>query len=46
MFQGYYQAYLFQDTYLEPALTCIPTPGASKEFSAAWAATLRLITLF
>ncbi len=44
--QGYYQANLFSEVYLEPVLTYIPNPGASKNLKPAWAATARLIALF
>lgn len=46
MFQTYYQAHLFYNTYLASALTYIPTPGASKDIPQTWAATLQLSTLF
>jgi len=44
MFQGYYQAIIMNGLYLEPAVTYLPTPGASS--SAAWAGTLRALLLF
>jgi len=44
MYQGYYQAKITNGLYLEPAVTYLPTPGASQ--SAAWAGTLRAILLF
>jgi len=46
MFQAYYQAHLFAGTYVEPVISCIPTPGASPDLGAAWATTLRLTVLF
>jgi len=44
MFQGYYQAMITKGLYLEPALSYLPTPGASR--SAAWAGTFRALLLF
>lgn len=44
--QGYYQANLFSNVYVEPVLTYIPNPGANKNLKPAWAATARLIALF
>jgi porin len=47
MYQVYYQAQVVKSAlYLEPALTYIPTPGASTQLSAVWAGTLRAILLF
>ena len=46
MYQIYYQAKVINAIYLEPALSYIPTPGASPNLSAAWAGTLRAIVLF
>jgi porin len=46
MFQAYYQAHLIGSTYFEPAITYIPTPGASRDLDAAWATTLRVTVLF
>jgi porin len=46
MLQAFYQAKVVNSLYLEPALSCIPTPGASPDLSAAWAGTLRAIVLF
>lgn len=46
MFQGYYQALLMKNIYLEPALSFIPAPGASTTIPATWTGTLRLIVLF
>ena len=46
MFQGYYQAHLIGHTYLEPAMSYIPTPGASPDLSNAWATTVQVTVLF
>lgn len=46
MLQGYYQAHIARGTYLEPALTYIPTPGASTDLPQTWAGTLQIIKLF
>ena len=46
MFQGYYQAHLIAGTYLEPAISYIPTPGASPDLGAAWATTVQVTILF
>lgn len=46
MLQTYYQAKIVNGLYLEPALSYIPTPGASNDAHAAWAGTLRAIVLF
>lgn len=46
MLQAYYQARITDGVYLEPALTYIPTPGASPDLKSAWAGTLRLTILF
>lgn len=47
MYQAYYQAQVIKQIfYLEPAISYIPTPGASKNLNAAWAGTLRGIILF
>jgi porin len=46
MFQAYYQAKIINGIYLEPALSYIPTPGASANLPAAWAGTIRTIVLF
>ena len=46
MYQIYYQASIINGIYIEPALSYIPTPGASPNLSAAWAGTLRAIVLF
>jgi len=34
------------DIYFEPAITYIPTPGASRDLDAAWATTLGVTVLF
>lgn len=44
--QAYYQAQIMKGIYIEPALSCIPTPGASPTLDAAWAGTVRAIVLF
>lgn len=46
MLQAYYQAKIINGIYLEPVLSYIPTPGASKNLPAAWAGSLRAIILF
>jgi porin len=46
MFQGYYQAHLFAGTFFQPAVSYIPTPGASADLGGAWALTFRLTVLF
>lgn len=46
MLQAYYQAQVMNGIYLEPALSYIPTPGASPTLNPAWAGTLRAIILF
>lgn len=47
MCQLYYQAEAIKNVlYIEPALSYIPTPGASPQLNAAWAGTLRAILLF
>lgn len=46
MFQGYYQAHLVAGTFFQPAVTYIPTPGASAKLGGAWALTFRLTVLF
>ena len=37
MFQGYYQAHLVAGTFFQPAVSYIPTPGASASLGGAWA---------
>jgi porin len=46
MFQSYYQAHLYGGTFFQPALSYIPTPGASPSIPSAWAVTLRFTLLF
>ena len=46
MYQTYYQAKVINNIYLEPAVTYIPTPGASSSLAPAWTGTLRLVVLF
>ena len=46
MFQGYYQAHLFAGTFFQPAVSYIPTPGASADLGSAWALTFRFTVLF
>jgi len=46
MFQTYYQANIWQSVYLEPAISYIPTPGASSSLGGAWASTLQMTILF
>jgi porin len=53
MFQVYYQAHIIAATYVEPAISYIPTPGANpdrpgakRDLDAAWATTLRVTILF
>lgn len=46
MFQVYYQAKVIKAFYLEPAISYIPTPGASSSLNPDWAATLRAMLLF
>jgi len=46
MFQAYYQAHIVAATYVEPAISYIPTPGTNPDLDAAWATTLRVTVLF
>ncbi|HEY5954390.1 MAG TPA: carbohydrate porin [Terrimicrobiaceae bacterium] len=46
MFQAYYQAHLVAGTFFQPAVSYIPTPGASASLGGAWALTFRLTVLF
>ncbi|MEO8205503.1 MAG: carbohydrate porin [Chthoniobacterales bacterium] len=46
MFQSYYQANIWRSVYLEPAITYIPTPGASSTLGGAWASTIQMTVLF
>jgi len=46
MFQGYYQAHLIGGTFFQPAISYIPTPGASSSLGGAWGLTFRVVALF
>jgi len=46
MLQAYYQAHLFDATFLQPTVSYIPTPGVSSATPGALALTLRLTVLF
>lgn len=46
MFQAYYQAHLVHNTYLEPVISYIPTPGGGNDLPQTVTATLQMITLF
>jgi porin len=46
LFQGYYQAHLYAGTFIEPALSYIPNPGANSKYNGAWALTFRFTFLF
>ncbi len=46
MLAAYYQLHLIGDIYLQPTITYIPNPGASRSFSPATAITLRATILF
>jgi porin len=46
MYQGYYQMYLFKNTYLQPVITYIPRPGADPKIHRTWIVTMRLTFLF
>ena len=46
MFQGYYQAHLFHNTYLEPVITYIPFPGGGDHLPQTVALSLQVINLF
>jgi porin len=46
MFQAYYQAHLYAGAFFEPAVSYIPTPGASPSLKGAWALTFRFTLLF
>ena len=46
MFQVYYQANLIHNTYLEPVISYIPTPGGGNHIPQTVIATLQMITLF
>lgn len=46
MFQGYYQARVYDGIFLQPTVSYIPTPGASADLDDTWALTLRVMALF
>lgn len=46
MFQTYYQAHLIGGTFVQPAITYIPTPGASSSLAGAWCVTMQVTVLF
>lgn len=46
MVQSYYQAHVVDGVFLQPALSYIPTPGASPDLGGAWAITFRVAVLF
>ena len=46
MFQGYYQAHLSGQTYLQSTLSYIPWPGEEPGLDAAWAVTQQIIMPF
>jgi porin len=46
MFQGYYQAHLYAGTFIQPAVSYIPNPGANPKYNSAWALTVRFTFLF
>jgi porin len=46
MYQTYYQAYLFTNTFLTGAITCVPNPGSTPSTPTAWAGTLQITVLF
>lgn len=46
MFQTYYQMFLKEGAYFQPALTYVPNPGERPDIRDAWAMTLRVILLF
>jgi porin len=43
---AYYQLHVIEDTYVQPTVTYIPTPGQSRSFSPTVAITTRLTILF
>ncbi len=45
MLQGYYQAKIINNVYLEPVLSYIPSPGDNKNLPAALAGTIRAVIL-
>jgi porin len=46
MFQAYYQAHLYAGAFFQPAVSYIPTPGASPSLKGVWALTFRFTLLF
>lgn len=46
MFQAYYQLFVVHNTYLEPVLSYIPTPGGGDHLPQTVTGTLQMITLF
>lgn len=46
MFQGYYQAHLSGQTYLQSTVSYIPRPGQEPGLDAAWAVTQQIIVPF
>jgi porin len=46
MLATYYQMHLVGDVYLQPNLTYVPNPGASRRFAPATAVTMRVTVLF
>ena len=44
--RDYYQAFLKEGAYFEPALTYVPNPGERTDIRDAWALTMRIILLF
>lgn len=46
MFQTYYQMFLKEGAYFQPALTYVPNPGERHDIRDAWALTMRVILLF
>jgi len=46
MLQGYYQAKVIDNLYVQPVLTYINEPGASPDLDDAWAFTFRATFLF
>lgn len=46
MFQAYYQAFLVHNTYVEPVISYIPTPGGGVDLPQRVIGTVQMITLF
>ena len=46
MFQGYYQAEIYNSIYFQPVASYIPNPGAHPDKSNVFALTTRMIVLF